>query len=622
MRFKSSSLDETPALARWGRGKIVVAQIALVLAGVAAYANSLGGPLIFDDYRSIIENATVHDLSWTSVLHPQYQTPVAGRPLANLSLALNWALSGTRAESYHLFNIAAHVMAALLLFAVLRRIPPWPATDELSTDRVALFCSLVWLLHPLNTEAVDYLTQRTESMVGVFYLLALYAAIRAWQDETGWRWPLVAVLAAWCGVATKEAMVTAPLMLLLWDRSFVTHSFKTAFERRGRLYLAVASAWILFAVLSRETPFFSAEGFETSVSRWTYLVNQAPLIVRYLRLSVWPIGLVLDYGLPQPLSLVDVWPSALFLTIVAAATLVALVRTPRLGFWGAWFFVTLAPASSIVPIPSEVGAERRMYLPLVAVIVLLVSTARWLAARFRAPLARTILVASGLFVLLALTTLTIRRNSEYRSGLAIWETVVARYPHARAHENLAVELRNAGRDDEAIAHLRTAAPDLPDAKHVLASALINRGDLAEGTALLQEFVGANPHDREIVSARNELAVALVGRGDREGAIAQYRSIIDLTAENGSARANLIGLLLQQARFADAETEARAFVSARQNDAEAYDLLGVALATQGRLLEAVAQFQTAIQLDPQAQEPRNNLRRALALKSASVEQLLK
>ena len=591
-----------------------MAQFALVLAGVAAYSNSLHGPLIFDDHRSIIENVTVHDLSWTTILHPQYQTPVAGRPLANLSLALNWALSGTRAESYHLFNIAVHIMAALLLFAVLRRIPPWPPTDEVTTDRIALFCALTWLLHPLNTEAVDYITQRTESMVGVFYLLALYAAIRAWQDEAGWRWPLVAVLAAWCGVATKEAMVTVPLVLLLWDRSFVSPSLKAAFQRRGRLYLAVASAWILFAVLSRETPFFSAEGFETSVSRWTYLVNQAPLIVRYLRLSVWPIGLVLDYGMPKPLSLVDVWPSALFLAILAAATLVALARTPRLGFWGAWFFVTLAPASSVVPIASEVGAERRMYLPLVAVIVLCVSGGRWLVARFPAPRGRTIQAVPGVLALVALaalTTLTIWRNSEYRSGVAIWETVVARYPHARAHENLAVELRNAGRDDEAIAHLRTAAPDLPDAKHVLASALINRGDLAEGIAQLQEFVGANPHDRQIVSARDELAVALVHRGDREGAITQYRSIIDLTPQNGGARANLIGLLLQQERFADAETEARAFVSAWPNDAEAHDLLGVTLATQGRLDEAVPQFQTAIELDPQAQRPRDNLARALA-----------
>ena len=518
-----------------------------------AYSNSLHGPLIFDDYRSIIENVTVHDLTWATILHPQYQTPVAGRPLANLSLALNWAFSGTRPESYHVFNIAVHITAALLLYAVLRRIPAWPPADDAATDRIALFCSLAWLLHPLNTDAVDYITQRTESMVGVFYLLAVYAAIRAWEDEAGWRWPLVARVAAWCGVATKEAMVTAPLVLLLWDRSFVTPSFKAAFERRGRVYLAVASAWIPFALLSRETPFFSAAGFETSVSRWTYLVNQAPLIVRYLRLSVWPIDLVLDYGMPRPLSLVDVWPSALLLTILAAGTLIALARMARLGFWGAWFFVTLAPASSLVPIPSEVGAERRMYLPLVAVIVLSVSAGRWLVARFPAPLGRTIHAMRGvlaLVVLVALTTLTVWRNHEYRSGLAIWETVVARYPHARAHENLAVQLRDAGQNDEAIAHLRSAAPELPDAKHVLASALINRGDLAEGIAVLQESVGANPDDREIVSARKRAgsgaqcsAVTLQGASHRP---LDHRSLM-LRGTVG-ARANLIGLLLQQERL--------------------------------------------------------------------------
>jgi Flp pilus assembly protein TadD len=591
--------------------------LVIAVAGVIAYSNSVDAPFVFDDNRSIIENVTVRQLSWSTLLHPQNQTPMAGRPLPNLSLALNWAVSGQAPESYRLFNIAVHIIAALLLFAVLRHIPPWPSADERTTNRVALFCTLIWLVHPLNTEAVDYITQRTESMAGAFYLLTLYAAIRASRDAPGWRWPVIAGIAAWCGTASKEAMVTAPFLLLLWDRTFVSPSFKAAIQRHARVYVAVASSWLLFIALVRNTPFFSEAGFETSVSRWTYLLNQAPMIVRYLRLSIWPVGLVLDYGVPKHLTLVDVWPSALFLTMLLAASLMLVVRAPRIGFWAAWFFVTLAPASSFLPIPSEVGAERRMYLPLIALIVLYVSATRWLLERTPARRARQIELAAGLATLVVLTSLTILRNGEYRSAVGIWETVIARYPHARAHENLAVELRDAGRDEEAIAHLRVAAPELPDAKHVLASALLNQGHLAEGIDELQAFVDANPHDREIVSARVELAAALVQRGDRDGAISQYRAIIDAMPQYGEARANLIGLLLQQQRFGVAEAEGRAYVTARPNDAEAHNLLGVALASQGKLGEAVPQFETAIKLDPKAERPRLNLARALAVPQAAT-----
>jgi Flp pilus assembly protein TadD len=565
------------------RGRLpALAPLIIIAAGILAYTNALTGPLIFDDFRSIVDNATVRTMSWATVLHPQAQTPMAGRPVANLSLALNYAMSGQNVETYHLWNILVHILAALVLFGILRQTPVWPTADDRTRDHVALFSALAWLVHPLNTDAVDYITQRTESMAGLFYLMTVYAAIRAWHDE-GWRWTGVAVLSCWCGAATKELVVTAPLMVLLWDRSFPCPSFGAAIRQRGRLYLGLATSWLLFGALSRDTPFFSATGFETSVTPWTYLVNQAPLIARYLRLSIWPVGLVLDYGLARPLSVADVWPSALIVLALLALAVVALKRHATAGFWAAWFFVTLAPASSVLPIPSEVGAERRMYLPLVAVLVLLVSTWRRLVRPLPAARARRLGAAFGVVVLVGLTAGTVRRNSEYRSGLAIWETVVARYPHARAHENLAIQLRDAGRVDEAIEHLRVAAPDLPDAQHVLGSALIDRGDLAGGIAELQAFVQANPHDHEIVSARDELA---------------------------SAERTLISGLLNEKRFSEAEVQARAFVSSRPDRSDAHNLLGVALASSGRLDAAVQEFQAAVRLDPQASEPRNNLARAL------------
>jgi Flp pilus assembly protein TadD len=602
----------TPPAARHGRTLFqIVAPLVIVAAGAIAYANSLHGPLIFDDYRSIIDNATIRQLSPLTVLRPPPQRPVTGRPMVNLSFALNYAAGGLAPEGYHLSNIAIHLCAALALFGVLRRTPWWIAAGGADADRLALFCALAWLLHPLNTEAVDYITQRTESMAGLMYLVTLYAAIRAWSADTRWggRWTAIAAVACWCGVATKESMVTAPLMVLLWDRVFRSTSLRAAVRQRGVLYLALAASWMLFGVLSLDTPFFRPAGFATSVSRGTYLLNQAPLIVRYLRLGVWPTGLVLDYGMPRALTVAAVWPDVLLIAALLALTLVALVRAPSLGFWGAWFFVTLAPASSVLPIPSEVGAERRMYLPLVAVIVVVVTASVWLfrhavivfARGTPAPASssarRAIGAALAMLALATLTAATLRRNEEYRSGVSIWQTVVARYPHARAHENLAAQLRDAGRIDEAVEHLRIAAPDLPDARHVLGSILLDRGDVRGAVRELQAYVTENPRDPQIVSGREELASALLREGDRGGAIAEFRAIVAKAPQDARARLNLGNLLLGANDPEGAAAQYRECLRLQPDNADAAAQLGAVFVGSGRGTEALAMYRRASILQP-------------------------
>jgi Flp pilus assembly protein TadD len=183
---------------------------------------------------------------------------------------------------------------------------------------------------------------------------------------------------------------------------------------------------------------------------------------------------------------------------------------------------------------------------------------------------------------------TIQRNAEYQSAVDIWQTVVERRPHGRAHANLAVALRDAGRVDDAIAQLRLAAPDNPEAKHALGSALLERGDPAEAVAHLDEFVRTRPGDPEIESARTELA---------------------------QARRQLIVIRLKEERFKEAEAEARSLVSSDPDDAEAHNLLGVSLASQDRLDEAAREFAEAVRLSPEFKDARDNLGRADSLRRA-------
>jgi hypothetical protein len=181
-------------------------------------------------------------------------------------------------------------------------------------------------------------------------------------------WYAAAIGACALGMGSKESMVTAPLTIVLFDRMFVFGSLRDAFEHRWRLYLGLALTWGFLAMEVAATPRAGSAGFAAGVTVWTYLLNQAAIIVRYLRLVFWPVDLVINYGQPVPYTLRDVLPQALAVVSLLSLTVAAFRWRPLLAFLGAWFFITLAPTSTFLPIATEVAAERRMYLPLMAVL--------------------------------------------------------------------------------------------------------------------------------------------------------------------------------------------------------------------------------------------------------------
>jgi tetratricopeptide (TPR) repeat protein len=587
-----------------------MAALVIVLAGAVAYGNSLHGPFVFDDYPTIENNSTIRHLwplSTVLATTRETPTPLAGRPLASLSFAFNYAFGGLHVEGYHAVNLVLHLLAALTLFGVLRR----------TTRGLAFLCALIWAVHPLNSEAVDYLTQRTESLAGLFWLLTLYAAIRAWETEDSRMWQILAVAACASGIATKESAVTAPLMVALYDRVFVCGSFREAVERRGRLYTALAACWLVFASLVWQAPFFHRDsfsapggGFGAHVSSWTYLVNQAPMIAQYLRLSFLPRALVLDYGAPGPLSVADVWRAELLALYLLALTIAALAPLPRIGFWGAWFFITLAPASSIVPIPTEVGAERRMYLPLVAVVVLAALAARAglphlarVMNRFtggdgpaKAGNYRSLGVAGAAIVVIGLVIATWQRNIEYQSAVSIWQTVIDRRPNPRAHANFAAVLGDAGRIEEALAHLRTAAPEFVDARRLLGLELLVRGDNREAIAHLSEFARVAPDDPDILQVRKALAAAYVRVGDPGKAKQELEALTARAPEDASGHLDLGDVLLSLRDTGGAVAQYRECLRLQPDDIGILTRVERALASIDRADEAVETLLAAVRVN--------------------------
>ena len=442
------------------RWRILLAVGIIVVAGLLAYHNSFGGPFIFDGETAIAQNPQIRQL-WPiwEVFQAQPGATVAGRPVLSLSLALNYQVSGLEVWSYHAVNLAIHILAALTLFGIIRRTllcEKLRARFGQASFSLALICALIWLLHPLQTGSVTYIVQRAESLMGLFYLLSLYCAIRGFSSTKRPRWYIFAILACALGMGTKEVVATAPFVVLLYDRIFVSRSFKEALTRRWGLYGGLAATWLIFGVLAFSAPRGHSVEFDFLSSTWLdYTITQCKVIVSYyLKLSFWPYPLVLDYGWPIVRSFGQIVPHALVLVTLLVGTVVALRYWPSWGFLGVWFFAILAPSSSIVPILTEVAAEHRMYLPLAAVVVGVVVGGYIILVRLtrrRARLGWALGYILAGAVIVTLGSITFTRNFDYATEFSIWDVTAQQSPNNfRPYYNRGSAYRNKGQLEKAI----------------------------------------------------------------------------------------------------------------------------------------------------------------------------
>lgn len=608
----------------WGAGGLLVVAIWL------AYLGSFEGPFILDDRPAISENATIHDLgNWRAVLSPPAEgQTVSGRPLVNLSLAINYAIGGEAVRGYHVFNLLIHSLAALVLFGVVRRTLVRPVLGGRfgrHATWLALTAALLWALHPLATESVTYIVQRAESLAGLFYLLTLYAFIRSLEATTPWRWQVVAVAACLCGMASKEVMVSAPLLVWFYDRALGAGSFGGALRKRPWFYAALAATWVLLGALVAATGTRGATaGFGLGISPWEYAVTQCRAIIHYLRLVVWPAPLVVDYGFSVERSLAAVWPQAVLLAGLLAATGVAFWRRSAAGVAAIAFFAWLAPSSSFVPVATQTIAEHRMYLPLAAVAVLAVCGAyRWTGWRSLWVLAGAAVVLGGV---------TAARNEDYRSTLALWTDTAAKRPgNARAHMELGVALQEAGMSAEAVPAFEEALrlqADYPKARNNYANALVGVGRFAEArvqygivirelpgraepwhglgvadlgeekwAAAAADFTEALRINPDMGNSRHNLGFALMRTGRTQEAVAVFVDLLRREPGRLDTRFVLANTLGDAGRWAEAIPYYEEIVRREPGFAGARANLGFVLARAGRTAEAVAQAEAALRIDP-------------------------
>jgi tetratricopeptide (TPR) repeat protein len=580
----------------------------LCLAGFAIYANSLHNEFAFDDYDAIVENSHIRQL-WplTRSLTGEPGSGTSGRPVVAFSFALNHAIGGLDPLGYHLFNILVHVLAGLVLWALLCRtlqLREMPEAIVRSATGLALAIALVWLVHPLHTATLDHVVQRSDAMVALFYLFTLYGTLRAAEaapdratgrsgpgtsENAGsgaWTWPTLAILSCWLGMATKEVMITCPLLVLLFDRAFIAGSFGAAWRARRGLYIGLASSWILLVWLVAHQSRGASVGMHLEdLSPLDYARTQIAVVAHYLRLAFWPRPLVLDYRWPTVRQLSAVVPQALLLGILLAAALWAVRRAPRWSCLGIGFFLILAPTSSFIPLGGAVAAEHRMYLPLVPVVcAVLVAVALWLdrlPSRWRAILAW----GSAGIVACSLATLTVQRNRDFRTEVTILTDTVTKSPtNARAHNNLGVALARQGQIDTAIEHYETAI---------------------------------RLHPR-YVDPRNNLGILLVRQRRFDPAREQLSRALEIDPRNGMAEYNLAQLFLAQGQTDSALIHLQVAAGRMPGFAEVQNHLGTTYLQRGEYEQALEHFRQVLRLDPQHAAALNNT--AWILATCPVDQV--
>lgn len=621
--------DKPPGQFDWTRALPIL----IIAAGLGVYLNSFNGGFLFDDAPHILKNQRIRRLS------PFAELIGGRRPVVDVSLALNYRVGKLNVRGYHAVNLAVHILAALTLYGIVRRTllrGPLRKRFGRSAPWLALAIALIWVVHPLQTQSVTYLIQRAESLMGLFYLLTLYCVMRGATSTDrkvgaaegidltpgvgsayGKWWYAAAVVSCALGMGSKAVMVTAPVVILLYDGVFLSPSIIQTLRRRWILHIGLAATWgVLWwcgAVNSALNP--AAKGTHvgfgyTGVTPLDYAFTQFGSLVHYLGLSVWPYPLCLDYTWPVALSAAAIVPHAIVIVLLLFSAIWALFRAPGLGFLAAWFFIILAPTSSIIPIQDTLF-EHRMYLSLAAVVILSViagdSVLRYLARRASWEIATRRFVAGVLVVtvVVLLGYTAARRNLDYRNPVAMWRDVVLKRPdNARAFEQLGTALVMEGKKREAVVEYRQAVridPGFTSAHANLANALTQTGRFEEA---VQHYIEVRRLEPDRINACINLGHALGSLGRADEAIEAFRAATRIDERHATprelARAHFnLGSALGRRRDLDAAiAEYRQALRLWPPYDKAHYSLGWVLSLQGKLNEAVEHYHKALEINPQ------------------------
>ncbi len=565
----------------------------ILVAGFFIYSNTFYSPFYFDDTKFIINNPAIRDISDLPAIWAFSPT----RFIVLLTLALNYYFSQLNVLSYHIFNLAVHLGVSISVwwFTLLIFSTPTMEKDSLfkGAKLIALFTALIFLSHPLQTESVTYIWQRCTSLAGLFYLLSvcLYIKFRLLLiDKQRWsKWAVPYVLSWLCfliGSFTKENMVTLPAAIILCEVCFLK-------PVRLRDFKYTLPFWLFLPV----TPLmlFLPGGFSLN-NGWQYFLTQIRVMMTYIRIVFIPLRQNLDYDYPLAKNFMDL--SVLWAFVFLSGIMVSVIRVFSkyriISFSVLWFFLTLLPDSSFVPL-EDVIFEHRLYLSIAGFSLFLTSLIGYFLGNrsFKAMVA-ALLIITGSYAML-----TYRRNFTWQDEIRLWNDVVAKSPDkARPYYNRGVVYWERGNVAQAILDFSKAIERNPKnyalAYYNRGVAYDEQGRVLEALSDYTQAIQINPSLAEPYNNRGNL---FKRAGNLVQAYADFNKAIEINPNLAEAYVNRGAVYALQGDFNQAILDFGKSVEINPGYVIAYTNRGNVHVQQGDFAQAIADFARGIAVDP-------------------------
>jgi len=631
--------------------KPVVHLLIILVVGFLAYSNTFHGPIQWDGVQMITENPVIKDLgNFISNARGYEFNP--RRFIGNLTFALNYKFGGSSVVGYHAVNLIIHLITALLVYFLVILTFKTPFTrlsggSVTLSPFIALFSALLFVSHPIQTEAVSYVYQRFTSLATLFYLLSLVMYVKGrlasegqedtGQDAEGGGQPgeekingrsllfyLVSLIAAVLAMKTKEIAFTLPIIVILYEFTF----FKLSFKKKILFLVPIALTLIIIPLSLLQSSKSIGEllsdvsakaRLQTNMPRWDYLMTELRVIVTYIRLLAAPVNQNADYDYPIYTSLLTppVFLSFIFLLLILGLGAYLLYSSQRgrlktspsapherlIGFGILWFFITLSVESSVIPIV-DVIFEHRVYLPSVGFFVGLSTGLLLLAQRFKI---ENIIAAFLCLAIVALSGLTYARNSLWMNTIKLWSDTAMKSPNKpRPHFNLGDAYADAGRMDESLSEFEKAVvvkPYDPQAHYNLGVAYSKRHRNDEAVREYQNALYLYP---AYANAHNNLGFTYAEMGRENDALQEYKAAIAIMPDYADAHFNLGSVYADRGLYDEAISELQRAIAINPEYADALNSLGNVYLKLGRLNEAAEEFQAGLKLTPFAADMHYNL----------------
>ena len=538
--------------------RAVLLSIALIIiAGFIVYGNSIGGKFIWDDNFLIKNNAYIKDLSEIVRFFTENIGAGAGknynfyRPVQLLSYAIDYSIFGLNTKGYHFTNILLHILMALSVYWIV---------NILYKDRLlSVFTGVLFVVHPINTEAVSYIAGRADILTGLFCLLSFICYIRYLRVGST-RLYIFMLLTYICAILSKENSLILPILFL-----FYHYAFKEKAKIKSFLpILGITFAYILLRLTVLKFQMPASASTDTLTQR---IPNFFAVIATYVRLLFLPLHLHMEY-LYAGFSFSDaVTLSGMLILILSILYAFRKRNSDGLIFFSiGWFFITLLPHSNLYPINAYM-AEHWLYIPSIGFFVIM---ARGLSFLYRK---KSFYIIPIIGLLIFYSDLTIRQNKYWREPISFYERTLRYAPYSsRVYYNLGNEYDNIGKKEKAIEAYKKAIEINPN----YADAYFNLGNIY----------------RDI--------------GKKEEAISSYKKVIDLNPNDASLYNNIGVVYGSMGRNEDAIVLFKKAAVIDPRHAKAYCNIGIVYRSIGRDEEAIALFKKAIAIDPRCVEAHYNL----------------